>query len=153
MLNLACFLSVKLILKMSVNWMLWSSVQNCLLSVSFPRVSAASLTGRQSEDCILCSGVEQPRALQGSPGKALSLPQSLSQNPAEEQLSGDCVYGQRLKGCLLLGTHSSHDDDDGDDDQSCSVHLCQTLCPRTLQPSIIHLALQSYFERYCNYNI
>lgn len=142
MLNLACFLSVKLkCLHIGSSGPLYSTA--CCLSASLEWVRLAWMGG--SLKTILCSGVEQPGALQWSPGKALSLPQSLSQNPAEEQLSGDCVYGQRLKG-LSPVWHTQQSWwwwrwQGGDDDWSCSVHLCQTLCPRTLQPSIIHLAL------------
>lgn len=77
--------------------MLWSSVQNCLWSVSFPSVNAASLTGRQSEDRVLCSRWSSPELCKGALGRHSPFC-SLSQNPAEEQLSGDCVYGQCLKG-------------------------------------------------------
>lgn len=43
---------------------------------SFPSMSAGSLTGRHSENCVFSAlgWMEQPGALQGSPGKALFLP-------------------------------------------------------------------------------
>ena len=140
MLNLTCFLSVKLkCLCTGCSGPLYRTA--CCLSASLVWVRLAWLGGSLKTVCsLLWGGAAQRSAMEPWEG---TLPfwrvflRTALKSSCLETVFMDNVW----KACLLFSTYGNHNDDGGDNDWSCSAHLCQTLCPRTLHPSIIHLAL------------